>query len=509
MKLNRLRRNFLANLSSRGFSILVSIIATPIYIAILGIESYGVIAFYISLLFIVSIFDFGFSVTANRKLALLQPHSDTNQDLKDTRNLIRTIETIQVLISLSILFVLLSSSELISTHWINSIILTEKEIKHSFILISFIVAAHLPTILYNACLNGLQLQVKLSILNTLMPIIQAVGSVIVLMWLRNDLIGFFAWHAFVRIVYFLIIRHSVWANIPGRAHKPKISLESFRGVQKFSFHMGVVSILAVLFAQVDNILLSKLLTLEQFGYYSLARLAAQFLVVLSVQVSTAAIPHLTHALKSDSKISVIQNYHRISQVISVLVLPLSLLLSFFSAEIIWIWTADLETATIAAPILSILSVGFALNALANGPYILQIASGWSGFIVRYAFATTFTAIPTIYILTNLFGALGAAAGWTIVNFLMISIMTPIMHRTLLIGEFWSWLLKDIMQPFLISLFFISFWYMLFFQFFENSYENRSTTGFIILAIYGFSLFITAMRFAVFRELFVNMVRYFR
>ena len=48
---------------------LVTIIATPLLISLLGIESYGLIGFYTTLYSLINLLDFGISPTINRELA--------------------------------------------------------------------------------------------------------------------------------------------------------------------------------------------------------------------------------------------------------------------------------------------------------------------------------------------------------------------------------------------------------------------------------------------------------
>ena len=86
--------------------------------------------------------------------------------------------------------------------------------------------------------------------------------------------------------------------------------------------MGAISATTLLLTQVDKIVLSRVLSLELFGYYSLAAVASNTLYVLVTPVATAVFPGLTREAASGNSTGVAALYHRATQTVAVLVLPL-------------------------------------------------------------------------------------------------------------------------------------------------------------------------------------------
>jgi O-antigen/teichoic acid export membrane protein len=88
-------------------------------------------------------------------------------------------------------------------------------------------------------------------------------------------------------------------------------------------------------------------------------------------------------------------YHGSTQVMAVMILPAAAVIALFSREILLLWTGNPEVVQNAAPIVSILVIGTALNGMMNLPFALQLAYGWTriGLVINSAFI--FTLVPAI------------------------------------------------------------------------------------------------------------------
>ena len=60
----------------------------------------------------------------------------------------------------------------------------------------------------------------------------------------------------------------------------------------------------------------------------------------------------------------------------------SLLIVFFSKDILLIWTQDLVIANHTYLLLSILIIGTTINGLTNIPYALQLANEWTSLTLK-------------------------------------------------------------------------------------------------------------------------------
>jgi O-antigen/teichoic acid export membrane protein len=142
-----------------------------------------------------------------------------------------------------------------------------------------------------------------------------------------------------------------------------------------------------------------------------------------------------------------EGYHRGSQLMAVLILPVAAVVTIFSFQILRLWTGNTETAANAAPVLSMLMVGSAMNAVLYLPYILQLAFGWTKLPFVAGLISISVLVPLMFPMTRHFGLVGAASIWAILNVLNMLIAVPIMHRRLLPHETWKYY-RDIGLPLL-------------------------------------------------------------
>jgi O-antigen/teichoic acid export membrane protein len=256
----------------------------------------------------------------------------------------------------------------------------------------------------------------------------------------------------------------------------------------------------MLLTQADKIILSKFLTLKNFGYYSLASAVSSALYRLIGPVFSTYYPRLTQLVTLNKIEQLKPVYHQACQIIAVIVIPVMAVFIFFSKEIVWLWTQNLETAVNIYILVSILISGTALNGIMHIPYALQLAYGWT----RFAFITTlislFFFLPLIIILSNQYGAIGGASAWLILNIGYVFIAAPLMYRKLLTTEKWEWLIKDVGKPIIIALIVSGMLKLLFSNFLPNITSSVFLELLKIIIVVGASFFITAF----FSPLFINI-----
>jgi O-antigen/teichoic acid export membrane protein len=202
--------------------------------------------------------------------------------------------------------------------------------------------------------------------------------------------------------------------------------------------MSGITVCSLLLTHADRLILSAVLSLEAFGRYVLAWTVANGLLVLIVPVFNATFPRLTVLVTAGDETGIKDLYHRASQLIAVISLPVAAVLSFFALEVLLLWTRDAEAARQAAPIVSVLVAGIAFNGVLHLPYALQLAFGWTKLSLISAIVFTIVLIPAIVVTSLRYGPIGAAAVWAVLNLANFFIVVPLVHRRLLKGELWRW-----------------------------------------------------------------------
>jgi len=115
--MSRVKTNFFANMAGSGWTALVGLACTPLYIHFMGMEAYGLIGFYFMLQGVIQILDLGLSPTMNREMAR---YSVLPGKTGEARNFVRTLEVgywgIGILIGCAVWY----SAPYIASHWIKA-----------------------------------------------------------------------------------------------------------------------------------------------------------------------------------------------------------------------------------------------------------------------------------------------------------------------------------------------------------------------------------------------------
>ena len=443
--MNLLQKNITANFLGSIWQALIGLIFVPFYIKFMGIESWGLVGFFITLQAIFGLLDMGLTSTLNRELARLSvlPHKE-----QEIRNLVRTLEMLYWGIALLVGITTVLLSPLLAHHWIKAGELPVQTIKQSLLIMGFAVALQMPVGFYSGGLMGLQKQVLLNVTNVCMSTLRGAGAVFLLWLVAPTIQTFFIWQIIITVIHILFLALFLWRQLPVSTERSVFEEQLLKNTWRFAAGMSGIFILATILTQLDKIILSKMLSLEMFGYYTLAGVASSVIpVLLGVPVFNALFPRFTSLAAVNDNMALKLLYHQGSQLMATLVLPVASVLAFFSFDILLLWTGSAKTADAASPIASILVIGMALNCLMAMPYALQLSHGWTSIGLRINTFLIITLVPAIYFMTTRYGAVGAAAVSVVLNSIYMLIGVPLTHDRLLKGEMSRWFIEDIIPPF--------------------------------------------------------------
>lgn len=445
-----LKKNIAANFIGNIWQALMGMAFIPLYIKFMGIESFGLVGFFVTLQALFVLLDMGLSATLTREMARLSVLPGRAQEM---RNLVRSLEIIYWSIAILIGIVIVITAPLIANQWIKADQLSSQTIEQALRIMGFAMALQWPVSFYSGGIAGLQRQVLLNVINICTSTLRGVGAVLILWLISPTIQAFFLWQIIISSINTCLLALFLWSSLPQSEQKAIFQKRLLEGVWRFAAGMSGISILATILTQMDKIILSKMLPLEIFGYYSLAGAVAMSLYSLIKPVFTAIYPQFTQLVFLNDQERLKQLYHKSCQIMSVLILPVAIVVALFSYEILLIWTQDPITAEKCHHLVSILICGTALNGLMNIPYALQLANGWTRLAVFANLVSIIILVPMIVILTKKYGALGGASVWVILNFGYVFIGIYFMHKRLLPQEKWRWYWQDVFLPFFAAIVF--------------------------------------------------------
>ncbi len=481
------KRNIIANVAGRGWAALLSLAVVPVYIHFLGIEAFGLIGFFLSLTAILLLLDLGLGTALNRQFAQYSMQVGKAQEMRD---LLRTLEIIYWVIGIIIGVTMAALAPIIAAYWLRPQQLSGETAAQALAMMGIAIAFQWPRALYSGGLMGLQRQVALNVLSSVTGTTNSVGGVLIVWLVSPTIQAYIAWSMAVSLIDTLLTGLLLWRSLPEARMRPAFSGQVLANIWRFAASMTGISVMSVILTQLDKMILVKVLPLDAFGYYSLASRVAGALSYLTAPICAAFFPRFSQlATKNDSQ-ELARLYHRACQLMSVLIIPLAAVLTLFSYDLLLVWTRDRSIAENSHVVLSLLTAGTALNALASLPHVLQLAHGWTRLALVANTAATLLLAPLIYFMSLNYGGVGAAMVWVIFNALYIGVVLTLMHRRLLHGELWRWCYRDVGKP-LFGAVTIGLLWKLLIPTFESSALIVSNLVLALIAMFAAAIMVTS------------------
>lgn len=441
--------NIAANYVSQFYVVIIGIIFVPVYLRLMGAEAFGLVAFFTLLQTWFQLLDVGLAATMSRETAR---YLGGSCDAFTLRRLLRSLEGIFWSVGLLAAVMLACAAPVIASEWLNRDSLSVATVESSIAIMACAAAMRWTSGLYRGAVSGLERQVWLSGFNIVVVTIRFVGVIPVLLFVDTGPVPFFTFQAVVSCLELIILVTFSYSlvRLP-QAAVVRWSLEPLRGVFKFSAVIAFSSIVGVLITQTDKLILSKVLSLRDYGLFTAAVLVASGITLLSVPVSQALLPRLTRISQQSDDASVLRLYRQATEAIAAIAGSTAIVLAIFAKHVLWVWTGDVEFAESYAPVLALYSIGNGFLALAAFPYYLQFAKGDMTLHFWGNVFFVLILIPAIVVATTEFGVIGAGSVWALTNALFFLMWTPVVHNRFAPGLHRIWLIQDVFRVLAIPL----------------------------------------------------------
>ncbi len=441
-----MRKNLLAGVISSIWAALIGLAMVPFYLKYLGIEAYGLIGFFITTQSLLQLLDLGLAPTINREVA----RCSASGNLREAGGLLHTLAMIYWGMAGAIALILLALAPFIAEFWLRSQSLPLETVTQALMLMGLVVAFRWPVGLYQGALMGAQRMTVSSAISMAMVTLGSVGAVGVLVFISPTIQAFFMWQAIVGLIYAFTIREAAW-RIVGRQGSAEFDMAGLRRIWRFSAGMSGIAVSAIILMQLDKILLSKILSLDDFGRYMLAGTLAAGLYVLLTPVFNAVYPRMSAlvAVGDIEKLKVL--YRSGTRLLLAVLFPTAIAVAIFSKDLVFLWTGNMELASSVAPVVSLFVIGTSLNGVMHFPYALQLAYGMTRLPLMINTILITALVPVTVFLSVSYGAVGGAAAWAILNTIYVLLGTWLTHRVLLKGMAFKWLTVDVAIPLGLSL----------------------------------------------------------
>ena len=421
----------------------MSFIFVPAYLSLIGAEGFGFISLYTTLVALFALLDFGLALTTNREIAR---YGARPEERSKARAMLRTFEAIYWVMALVVGTVIALMAGFVVHSWITLHQIPLDQAQRGIQLMGVVALLRWPVSLYVGALLGMQRQVTANLITSLASTAAGAGAILVL-WLvapRVDL--FVAWQVLVFAIQIIALRIVVWRGLRLAGDRPRVRFSILRESARFSLGITGITLLSLLLSQFDKLLLTRMLSLKEFGYYSIASSIAGLLPTAGSAVQTAAFPALTETVEKGDGESQSAIYHASSRMLAVLVMPAAITLVLFAPQLLKVYLQFFEAAARTDDLVTLLALGNLCLALVLLPFSLQLANGWTSLSFWKNILAITIYVPMLLYLVPRYGTFGAAYSWLALTGGYLFLEVPVMHRRLLRGEQWRWYFSDLGKP---------------------------------------------------------------
>ncbi len=437
-----LKRNIVANYVSQVYGTLIAILVVPIYVRYMGIEAYGLIGFFTMLQVWFQLLDLGLTPTMAREAARFRGGA---VDALALRSLLRALEGLFFALAAAGTVLVIAGSETIAGGWLKVENLSLAEVGNAIALMAPIVAMRWIGGLYRGTIGGFERLEWLSGFNIVMATARSVLVIPFLIYVGASPTHFFGYQLGVSILELAVLAAQSYRLLPpaGNGRPLPWRWHPLRGVLGLSLGIAFSNSVWVAVTQTDKLVLSKLLSLTEYAYFTLAVLVASGVIVIAGPVSVALQPRLNKLAAEGNEEDLMQTYRNTTQLVGVIAIPAALILAFFSEQVLWAWTGNADIARNAAPVLTLYALGNAILVLGAFPYYLQLAKGDLKLHLIGNAIFLFVLIPALVWATWRYGVTGAGYAWVGAHLAYFLLWIPRVHNRLVKGLHRQWLLRDV------------------------------------------------------------------
>jgi len=422
------------------------VLATPWYVSQLGLGGYGIVGLWLMMQVMIGLLDMGIGATLIKGLADARPG---NGSLEAKRDLLRTLEVIYWGIAATMTLALVLASGWIAGQWLRADETATDTLDTVLRLMAVTLGLQFPGALYSNGLTGLQAHARMNAMQIVGNTLRYGAGAGVLLW-SPDLVWFFVVQIVVAAMQTLVTRTLVWKLISQPdSRAASFRLDLVRNTLRFSTGMALTAVWAVLLANADRIVLSKMVSTEELGKYAVA-FAGSALLQLGIQpFYRTYFPRYAELVSLADTARLRREYFQSCEVMALVLVPLGALGLVFAPELLqaWLGRRDDDITTT----FRLLLLGITCSGLMWLPAAFQQAHGWTRLHTQMMAGALLVGAPIIVLAVREFGIAGATAVWLLHGLLGITLELWLMHRRLLIGELLVWYRSVLVAPVLTGL----------------------------------------------------------
>jgi O-antigen/teichoic acid export membrane protein len=383
----------------------VTLVTTPFIIRMLGSEGYGVVVLVGLIPGYLTFADLGMGMASTK----FGSEAYGKGDVAEEARVVRTAALIALLLSLPIAVLIFASSG-----WLVALLNVPSHLQADASLAIKFASVSLVFFLLNNIVNTPQLARLRMDLNTLVTAGARIAGLIaapVIIYLGGGVAGAVAAFAMSNIATFF--GHLFTSGrLNAELLHMSIDRRLIRPLLRFGGALAISSIAAVLLVNLEKIVLTKQTSVEVLAYYSVAFTFANAATLFSLSMGQSLMPAFAQLLTPDRRQELIGLFRRAVRISMFGLLPAMAVLAVIARPFFTIWAGPDFGRESTVPFF-ILLFGLFFNLNAYIPAGLILASGRTDLIAKLYWIEIVPYITITALLAGRYGAIGAAAAWSI------------------------------------------------------------------------------------------------
>jgi O-antigen/teichoic acid export membrane protein len=475
-----IKKNITNNFVGTLYTSLVGILILPVYITYMGAESYGLIAFYTVLQTWFGLLDLGLTPTISRDTSSL---NNKGTNLEEYSHLYSLVLIFFILIALLISAGLFLFSGVIASKWFELQSLKIDDVSVAICIIGFCTALRWMCGFYKGIIIGFEEFSWLSWESIIFSTLKFLAVILVMSYFGWTIIVFLLFQFIVTSIEVMVLRAKAINLLPKfRISLLKIEFKKISKKIHFALSISITSGLWIFISQLDKLILSGLMPLNEYGIFTLQVLAASSVIIAYTPITMALMPRLVALYSCGNIDGMFKMYCNLTAAVSIVSGSIAVMLFFFSEEIMFSWTGNHYGSDLLKPLL-LYTIGNIILAFSGFPYYLQYAMGNMKFHVIGSITNALFIIPAIIIFAKLYGPVGTGIIWVLGNLFSLIFWTSFIHQKLAVSIWKKWFIRDALLPLLPGLILC-----MLIKFYFDISGNRFDTA-IFLVLIGIMVFL--------------------
>lgn len=401
------RASFTVVFAGRVWSAGAVYLFLPSYLAVMGRDGFGLVAFAVLLGVAASVVVSGWTKSLRREFS--RP-SETDVPGGSKYLLLRSFESVTAAFGGVVLVAIFLAAPWIDAVWLPRSSLPSSDTTSALRLIGLSIFLQLLGSCYSSCLHGLLLQGRVTLLDSLWVTCRGASAVFAGLISDGSVVAFFLGFVVADFAYVAIGRTLVLKEL-SRSEWSWGEVRQLTALAPLSIGITVTAVVYFFNTQTDKAVVSRLMGLGALGDLNIAMAFAQVPVVLTTAIALTVFPRLVRAWSSGGlrRLSAAATeFHSIS---SWLVFAVSFPMSLFTYEIVSLWTSNEALAKELRWVSLGALVGSAALSLQQVVYEALTARGITRLNVAISLACLPYSLAVTPFLVAKWGLLGAAWSW--------------------------------------------------------------------------------------------------